>query len=317
MLADLVKIIAADSGLDEDEVMHKIAEKQRELAGLISEEGAAYIVAKELGLSLLRKQERLHIQHIIPGMKNVDIVGKVMRIFPAREFKTEKASGKVMNIILADGSGSVRMSLWNDEIDKVEGLDEGDVVHVKGHAREDNTGSAELRLGRFGIIQKSAERITEIAERRVERSTLADLKDGHYREVRACLVQVFESTLFFELCPQCGSRMREGACAEHGELEPDFDIVVSGIIDDGTDSIRAVLFREHAEKVIGINKHEARQLFDRKRNVRPVIDKIPLGKDFLFEGKVRRNKLFDRLEFVASAVKDVSVKDEIRLLLAA
>src|SRR3989338_10605546 len=103
MLHELIKKISSESGLDEREIMNKIEDKRVELSDLISEEGAAYIVAKELGVVMVR-QERLDIAHIIPGMQNVDIIGKIMKMSPVREFSTEKGSGRGANMTIADRS---------------------------------------------------------------------------------------------------------------------------------------------------------------------------------------------------------------------
>ena len=119
MIDELIKKISSLSEFSEAEIKTKVIEKQTELSGLISDEGAAYIVAKELGVQLLREQQKLNIENIIPGMQNVDIIGRIVNISGVREFSTEKAKGKVMNLSLADTTGSVRLSLWNNEIDKI------------------------------------------------------------------------------------------------------------------------------------------------------------------------------------------------------
>ncbi len=313
MLDELIKRISGSSNLDESELRERIMEKQRELSGLISEEGAAYIVAKELGISLLRKQERLLLSNVTAGMQNVDVIGKVARVFPIREFETEKGKGRVKNIILADSSGSVRLSLWNDEIDAYQ-IGEGDVLHIRGFARQDNIGEPEIRLGRYGGIEKSDEVIDAKIERRVERCFIRDLKEGQYRDVRAALLQVFETNPFYSVCKECGSSVEE-KCGQHPDAGADYEMVISGIIDDGTESIRAVLFRENAEKILGFSKDEARNIFDGKKTLQAVFANIELGKEYIFEGRARKNDFFQRLEFIVGAVKDVSVKEEIKMLI--
>ncbi len=322
MLNELVKKISADSDLTEAEVLRKIEEKRDELSGLISEEGAAYIVAKELGISII-KQERLNIVNIIPGMQNVDVVGKITRISPVREFKTEKASGKVANVTIADETGSVRISFWNDEINSLSGLEEGEIIRVRGYVKEDNMGNPEVRIGKYGSIAKSSEEIHTIkyTERKADRSFIGNLADGSYKEIRAPLMQVFESNVFYEICPTCRARIKPNAednlvCEEHGVIEnPGYGLILSGIADDGTGSIRVVFFNEPAEKLLGLSAAEAKKLFDRKKKLEAVLSLIPLGKEFIFEGKARRNALFERLEFIVSKVNDVDVKKEIEMLL--
>ncbi len=321
MLNELVKKISSESGLDEEDIMRRIDDKRTELSELISEEGAAYIVAKELGVAVI-KHERLDIAHVIPGMQNVDIVGKITRISPVREFSTERAKGRVANVTIADATSSVRISLWNDEISNLEGLEVNDVVHVRGYVKEDNLGNPEIRLGRYGALTKSDEEIGMVKQslRTTERVTIGQLTEGGYKEIRTPLLQIFESNVFYEICPTCRSRVKPNendnfVCADHGAVEPDYGLIVSGIADDGTESIRIVFFGEQAEKLLGMTAKDAKKLFDRKKKLEAIIGLIPLGKEFVFEGRARRNQLFDRLEFIVSNVKEVNVKEEIEMML--
>lgn len=54
-LDELKEKISKEGNISMDDVNIKIEEKIIELSGLVSEEGAAYIVAKELGLDLLER----------------------------------------------------------------------------------------------------------------------------------------------------------------------------------------------------------------------------------------------------------------------
>ena len=82
------------------------------------------------------------------------------------------------------------------------------------------------------------------------------------------------------------------------------------MIDDGTGNIRAVGFRENAEKLFGIKTEEAVG-----KDIRELIKGVPLGKEFIFRGRVKKNDLFDRLEFMIEKINDVVVLDEIKNLL--
>jgi len=321
MIDELIRKISAGSGLEQEHVIKLIDEKQVELSGLVSEEGAAYLVAKELGVVLKRETEKLNIENIMPGMQNVDIAGKIVRISPIREFKTDKSEGKVANVIVADKTGTVRLSLWNDEIEKLNGIEIGDVIGLRGFVKEGLIGP-EIRLGRRGSIVKIEDTFgfdSVIYERATERSSINELREGFYRSVRAPILQVFESNVFYEICPECKKRLKtvdEGfECPEHGIVDPDYGLVISGIIDDGTASMRAVFFSDAAEKILGISKAEAKNVFDRKKKLDAVLSLIPLGKEFVFEGSVRRNNFFGRLEFVVNNVKSVDVKKEIETML--
>lgn len=314
--AEIIKKISFASGLSEEDILQKIEEK-RNVHTNLSSDGAAYLVAKDIGISLV-EQQRLKLENVVIGMQNVDVIGKITRIFPVREFKTDKSQGKVANVILADETDSVRLSLWNEETDKLEGLEEGDVLRIRGYVKEDNMGQPEIRLGRHGSLAKSEEKLEGVAAKRsVDRATISELREGAYKEIRAPFVQVFESNIFYEVCPECKSRLKEDndyKCEEHGTVEKEYGMVITGIIDDGTGNMRAVMFNEVAEKVLGMNRKEAKELFDRKKKISAVLESVPLGKEFLFTGRVRRNNFFDRTEFSVSDVKNVDVKKEIEIL---
>jgi len=79
-----------------------------QLSGLISEEGAAHIIANELGVKLFQAAQaggQLKINDIAGGMRNVDVIGKITRKFELRNFKTADREGKVASFILADETG--------------------------------------------------------------------------------------------------------------------------------------------------------------------------------------------------------------------
>ncbi len=308
MLSEIIKKISASAGLDEDEVQQRIEEKRLELSGLVSQEGAAYIVAKELGITLLRRPERLKLKSVVPGMQNIDIVAKVQRMFPAREFSTPNAKGRVMNVILADETSTARLSLWNEEVDRYD-MAVGDVLHITGYVREDNLGGPEIRIGRYGSLQKTDERI-DIFSQKTERSSIAELREGQYKQIRVAIVNVFESDFFFSVCPVCSASLKGMECSDHGVVEPKQRLVLAGIIDDGTENMRFVAFGEVAEKIAG---SKSEQLLPMSKE--DIMEKIELGKELVFEGRVRKNAMFSRLEFTVNSVEEVDTRREIEMLL--
>ena len=51
-----------------------------------------------------------------------------------------------------------------------------------------------------------------------------------------------------EVCPKCGKRVKPSsdlfACAEHGNVMPAYSYVLNTVLDDGTETIRCVFFRQ-------------------------------------------------------------------------
>ncbi|RLG16024.1 replication factor A, partial [Nanoarchaeota archaeon] len=114
-LEDIVKRIKEERGLEEEKIMEMIERKVSELKGLVTREGAAHIVANELGVQLLEDMGRkeLQLKNLIPGLRNVTVVGRVLRVFEGREWQKGDRKGKVASFIIVDGTGRTRVTIWD------------------------------------------------------------------------------------------------------------------------------------------------------------------------------------------------------------
>lgn len=316
----IIQKIIEKSGMKLEDVEKKILEKQRELSNLISREGAAYIVAKELGLELLeKKKRRLEIKNVTPGIKNLNLTARIFRVFPAREFEREGKKSSVANVILGDETGTVRLSLWDDQTMMLEKLKNGSAVEIFGaYTKDDGRGGTEIRVSKRGGIkvleQSDLPSLEKVPEKKVERRDIANLKEGETCEIRASMVQLFEGNAFYEVCPQCNlkvKRDKEGAkCAKHGVVNPTYNITLAGVVDDGTGNIRAIFFRDAALLLTKMKMEEALNLRD------SLFENLDiLGREYIMNGRVRRNPMFNRLEFIVSNVRDVDIKVEINKIL--
>jgi len=71
-----------------------------------------------------------------------------------------------------------------------------------------------------------------------------------------------------------------------------------------------VWFRDAATNLIGMPADAAVQ---HKDNLLESLD--VLGKEFIMSGRVKRNKMFNRLEFIVNSVKPVELKHEAESLI--
>ena len=107
----LVELIAQYSGLDVGEIERRIEAKQAKLSGLISKEGAAQVIAAELNINFDR--QIIKISHVVSGMRKINIIGKVLELFPIREYNKNGRSGRIASMILADDTSNIRTVLWD------------------------------------------------------------------------------------------------------------------------------------------------------------------------------------------------------------
>ncbi|MBN1275131.1 hypothetical protein JXA12_02470 [Candidatus Woesearchaeota archaeon] len=320
-LPAIIDKIAEEKGLSEEAVKERIKKKLDELSGLISDEGAAHIIANELGVKLYEPGKPLSVDQLRPGMRNIEIVGKARQVYEIREFATERRSGKVANFLLTDQTGTTRVVLWNEQADKLHELKAGDVIKIKGGYARSNNDRVELHLGTEAKLYVNPEGVEVDVD--IESSPrpaamtkrIADLSSEDQNvTVVATVVQVFDPR-FFAVCKECNSRVKEEdggfVCPTHGAVQPAYNYVMNLYLDDGSDNIRCVLWREQVDQLLGETSEELAKYKDdpaafeqHKTDLLGIILKV--------RGRVNQNETFGRLELVAyETTKDVDPEKEL------
>jgi len=308
-LSQIIEKIKEKSNLSEEQINNKIKQKMDQLSGLISKEGAAHIIANELGIKLFEEiSGKLQIKNILAGMRDVETLGKVQQIFPLNEFQRQDGSkGKVASLIIADETGSVRIVLWGPQTDLLKDLKENDIVKItSGYTRENNN-RIEIHINEKSKldINPEGEKITEVKQYVSTRKRIDQLEENDNDiELLGTIVQAFEPR-FFEVCPQCNKRVRqrdEGFfCEEHNIVNPDYSYVLNAILDDGTETIRTVFFRKQAENLLEMDQNKIMEYKDNPEKFEEVKNNL-LGNIIKVVGRTNKNELFDRLEFVTRLV---------------
>src|SRR3989344_3777955 len=302
------------SGLSLFEIEDKIKNKMEQLSGLISKEGAAHIVANELGIKVFEDIGEIKIKDTRNGMRNVNLNGKVTINFGVREFKNDKRSGKVGSFIVGDETGTIRIVLWDaSHIDLMENLPSNCIIRVENGYIKENNGYKEIHLNnnsRLVLNPDGVEIRNVMANGFAEFKTkeIKDLKQNDRVSIRGTIVQLFEPR-FYETCGECGKRARieDGSfkCEQHGNVNPKYAYVVNCVLDDGTESIRVACFRESACKLIGVSEEELLSVRENPSKFEKMKDFV-LGRQIKTDGRVNKNTMFDRLEFVANHVEELN-----------
>ncbi len=81
---------------------------------------------------------------------NVELSAEVVSVTPAREISKPGFSGRVASAIIKDESGEIKLSLWNDQIEKV--LPGAKIKITKGYVNEWQ-GELQLSTGKFGTLE--------------------------------------------------------------------------------------------------------------------------------------------------------------------
>ena len=248
----LIQRIATAAKVPVEDIERRVEAKRAKLSGLVSKEGAAQIVAAELGINF--EKERVKLSEIVESMRRAHVAGKVIEIFPIRNYNKNGKEGRVANLILADESANVRIVLWDtNHIDLVANgkLNKGDVIEISNAMVR----NGELHLSSFADIKHSTEKFdTVVSAKSFPELRLKDAKPGQSMKTRAFIVQVFDPR-YFEVCSECGKKVVDEACMTHGKVVPKRRALLNIVLDDGSETLRSVLFGEHIHR-LGFNEEE-------------------------------------------------------------
>jgi len=100
----------------------------------------------------------MKVEEVRPFAKKIELTVKVLEKRDEREVtsKLDNSTHKVAEALVADETGSVLLTLWNEAIEKVE---VGKTYKISNAYTSLFKNSLRLNLGRFGIIEESKESI--------------------------------------------------------------------------------------------------------------------------------------------------------------
>ncbi|HLC54020.1 MAG TPA: hypothetical protein VJK07_00130 [Candidatus Nanoarchaeia archaeon] len=278
----LVERMSVSLNLPVEEVERKIEAKRAKLSGLISKEGAAQIVAAELGVSF--DNALLKIAELAEGMKRARAIGKITQMFPVRSYSKNGKEGKIGSFLLGDESSNIRTVLWDAHHI---GLIEDGTLKVDSVVEVLNGGvrNGELHLGAFSDIKLSNEVLQEVQTHRLLASgKLREARVGMDMKVRATVVQIFEPRFF------------------DSKQDPNVKrALFNAVIDDGSETMRCVFSNEQAI-ALGM---DADKILDIAAF--PAFKEALLGEERYFVGSFKNNAYFNKIEMSLRSVELVDV----------
>ncbi len=139
-----------DDIYDKDEFLQIISDERETYGGLFNDELIAHLIVAKEGRNM---GNRTDIGNIRPG-KSATINGKVTDLGILRTFKRGSGEGKVRNVRIDDGTGSVKLVLWDNETDMV-----GDEICMNTRLTivngvvQDRGYGLQISPGKWGLIE--------------------------------------------------------------------------------------------------------------------------------------------------------------------
>ena len=243
--------IIEETGLTKIEIQNMVEEKKKELKGLISDDGALFIIAKELGVDVkdqnneILKDIEINISDITPNMKNITILGRIKEIYRVHEFnRSDGNKGFVGSFLLHDNSGDIRITLWDDQINifKDDNFNMNELVKIlNGYAKKGRNGEPEIHVGRMGKVIVSPDD--------------ADYKN--YPKIKSELVSINDINLNMKSISIEGSIIQILPVREFTKKDGELGKVRSlHLLDSSGESIRVTFWNENTENTLDLKTGE-------------------------------------------------------------
>ena len=154
------ELLANRPELSREQILEKIEEKKRTVgAGYLTDQGALFLVAGELGVSLRKESASsdMRIGDLYIGANDVTVIARVLGVYPVATYnKKDGGQGKYRRLALFDGKSTVRLTVWEEglgQIEKSEIKPDSAVRVANGYVKQGLDGKPTLNLGKRGRLE--------------------------------------------------------------------------------------------------------------------------------------------------------------------
>ena len=155
----LSKLLEKIPELSRSVIEEKINEKKDRIgSGYLTDEGALFLIASDLGVSLEESQKtEIELKDLFVGAKEVTLQSRVLNLSPAKQFiKKDGTPFFLRTMTVYDSNSRVSVKLWDEKatLPDLENLKPGDLVKIiKAYVKSDLTGSPTINIGSGGTIE--------------------------------------------------------------------------------------------------------------------------------------------------------------------
>ncbi|CCQ37330.1 replication protein A [Natronomonas moolapensis 8.8.11] len=187
------------------------------------------------------------------------------RTIDGRDGETEILSGEV-----GDETTRLPFTDWapHDE------LTEGASVRLADVYVDEFRGVPSVNVTEFSSVAPVA--AVDVSDSATELSVREAVASGGVYDVLLTgnVIEVRDGSGLIQRCPECGRVVQNDQCRTHGQVDPEDDLRVKAILDDGTDTVTAILDRELTAEVYGGTLEDALEHARDEMNRDVVADRI-------------------------------------------
>jgi replication factor A1 len=219
-----------------------------------------------------------------PGDRGRTIEVRVLeverRTIDGRDGETEILSGEV-----GDETTRLPFTDW----DPHDELAEGASVRLADVYVDEFRGVPSVNVTEFSTVDPAA--TVDVSDSATEMSVRAAVASGGVYDVLLTgnVIEVRDGSGLIQRCPECGRVVQNDQCRTHGQVDPEDDLRVKAILDDGTDTVTAILDRELTAEVYGGTLEDALEHARDEMNRDVVADRIATrleGREYRVRGSL-------------------------------
>ncbi|MCA9459348.1 MAG: hypothetical protein KC550_02255 [Nanoarchaeota archaeon] len=317
------------SGKSKEEIGKLVAEKIEELSGLVSEEGAIYIIANELGVRLegdkpKKDADLTKIKEITESRVPVSLMCKVIRKYDRINFSSNAGNeGSVQSCLAGDETGITRLTFWNDKTELLDNIHDGDILKItNAYTRENNNNPdrIDVHYGQYSDLEVNPDGVEIVLPEfkgggniDFTQKKISELEEGERNVKLIGIITDFDIPRFYLASPKTFKKVLQddGKYLDkdtNEEVEPIKVPIVNVILDDSSGTIAVVGFRDRAEELTKISGEEIIALTENIDKYRDFSKKI-IGAKVEIGGNVSINNMTGEKQLLANQIMGVDLKD--------
>jgi len=155
----LSKLLEAAPELSRSVIEDRIVEKKDKIgSGYLTDQGALFLVASDLGISLEQSQRiEIELKDLFVGAKEVTVESRILNMSPTKQFtKKDGTPFLLRTMTVYDSNSTVSVKLWDEKanLPGIEELKPGDLVKIiKAYVKSDLTGAPTINIGSGSTIE--------------------------------------------------------------------------------------------------------------------------------------------------------------------
>ena len=201
---------------------------------------------------------------LTPGDRGRNVEVRVQDV-DSRTIDGRDGETTILSGVLADETARLPFTDWDPHPD----IEAGASLRIEDVYIREFRGSPSVNLSEFSTVTP-LEKSVSVADSAPRLSIAEAVDNGGLFDVEIVgnILEVRDGSGLIERCPDCGRVVQNGQCRTHGAVDGEDDLRIKAIVDDGTDSVTAIIGTDLTEEIYGGDiayaKEAAREAMDKE-----------------------------------------------------